>query len=184
MKGSLITSCFTAGLKSSGTVLISISPKYSIVSRTRASPALKHSTNPIKHHLTPGFGATWSRCFCEAASGPWSDSQGSLALGKPAAPNLQCWGCTWVRGAVILLELGCCTQHNRSPECQTLFYHLHRQEEISLRCLGNIHCVGKMVCLTRACLNACCRTASLSTSYLEKRTYRNAPFILTKQLAP
>lgn len=69
VKGSQVTSCFTACLKSSGTAFISVSPSYSITFRTQTSPpTLKHTTNLVKHHLTSGFGATGSKSFCEAAS--------------------------------------------------------------------------------------------------------------------
>lgn len=74
VKGSRITSCFTAGLKSSGTALISVSPSYSIAFRTQTSPALKHTTNLIKHHLTPGFWGNVIKKFCEATSQVSSDS--------------------------------------------------------------------------------------------------------------
>lgn len=74
VKGLLITSCFTADLKSSGTALISVLPSYSIAFRTQTSPALKHTTNFIKRHLTAGLGAIQSKSFCEAVSQPPSDS--------------------------------------------------------------------------------------------------------------
>lgn len=57
VKGLLITSCFTTGLKSSGTAL-SVSPSYSTAFRSQTSPTLKHAINLIKHCLTPGLGAT------------------------------------------------------------------------------------------------------------------------------
>lgn len=40
----------------------------------RHPPTLNHTTNLAKQHLTPGFGATWSERFCEAASHASSDS--------------------------------------------------------------------------------------------------------------
>lgn len=40
----------------------------------RHPSTLKHTINLVKHRLTPGFGATWSKSFCEAASHTSSDS--------------------------------------------------------------------------------------------------------------
>lgn len=50
----------------------------------------------------------------------------------------------------------------------------------SLKFLGNVPHVGEIVCLMRACLNACCRAASLSTSVWKKKEMQKCSFYISK----
>lgn len=50
----------------------------------------------------------------------------------------------------------------------------------SLKFLGNAPHVGETVCLMHACLNACCRAASLSTPFGRKKNLQKCSFYISK----
>lgn len=186
---------FSAGLKSSGTTAIAVSPSYSTTVRTPTAPLQNTTTDLIKHRPIPGIRATRSTSSWEAAFLP---SDYSIIL--PAAwlqVNLQEKTCSaWADiPPLITVDKGECTVllsgWSSQVACSTIealnvsfYFTVLARRRRSLRFLGNIHHVGETACLPRACLSGSCTAPPLSCIWEKRRTCRDALFISAKQLVP